>query len=293
MFDDLAAYFYENIVASYLAYRDVREKQSYGRSKDTRAAVAAATALYHLREHIPTPRRNSRKAVASVCPDYDLLGDVVNAAKHKELDRGNPRLKSSEDIYEVTVSTQYEDAEGTYFDMQKIVVVKFLDGTEKDILDCLTNVMNYWGAEFARMGIIKSYKPFNTPVTPGEVYVSRDDAQNMDMEILSGVRFKQTIKLLKFNSETGRSVPVDLTGSEVSFRIYKPACVLDLHLSHPMSGKEYTFELNLDEDESFKWHSLKTDVEREDFVNRLATERQDEIGKLLAAKLAEESVDAS
>lgn len=289
MFDDLAAYFYENVVASYMAYREVREKQSFGRSKDTRTAVSAATALYHLREHIPTPRQKERKAIADVCPDYDVLGDVVNAAKHKELNRGNPKIKSAEDIYEVTISTQYEDSEGTYFDMQKMVVVRFLDGTEKDILDCLTSVMNYWGNEFFLMGIIKSYKQFDIPAAPSEVYVSRADAKRLDTEITRGVRFKQIMRLLKFNSATGKSEPIDLTDSKIRYRIYKPEYVLDLHLLHPTNGKEYTIELKLDEDESLEWRSLKTDAEREAFLSQLARERQEEIRKLLAEKLEEES----
>lgn len=289
MFDDFAAYFYENIVASYVAYRDVRENETHGRSQDTRAALVAATALYHLREHIPTTKQKTRKEIASECPDYDVLGDVVNAAKHRELDRGAPKLRSAEDIYELTVITQYEDSEGTYSDAQKVVMVKLLDGTEKDILECLTNVMNYWGNEFVRLGFSESYKPFDIPPGPGEVYVSRDAARGLGTEIIRGVRFKQTIKLQKFNSATGKLGPFDLTGYRPRYRIYKPSYVVDIYLSHPTTGKKYLFELKLDEDQSLEWHSLKTDGAREEFAARLAQERQEEILDLLAAKIADDS----
>ncbi len=213
MFDDLAAYFHENIVESYTSYVDVRVNQSYGRSKDMRAAVVAATALYHLREHIPSPNRKTRKEIVAACPDYDILGDVVNAAKHRELNQGQPKLTSAEDIYEVTVIIQYEDAEGLYSDVQKVVLVKLNDGTERDLLECLTNVMNYWGNEFVLMGVTKSYKPFDVPPMPGESFIPRDAAvRNINTEIIQGVRFKQTLKLLKFDAASGKSEPIDLTG---------------------------------------------------------------------------------
>lgn len=289
MFDDLAAYFHENIVASYMAYREIRDNESYGGSRDMRAAVVAATALYHLREHIPQPQRKTRNAIANECPDYDVLGDVVNAAKHRELDRGRPKLKSAEDIYELTVITQYEDADGTYPDAQKVVMVKFLDGTERDILECLTNVINYWGNEFVRFGFRESFKPFQIPPSPGERFVARDEAKRLGTEITRGIRFKQTLKLLKFDPSTGKSEPIDLTGSDLKYRIYKPSYVVDLHLSHPVTGKEYTFELKLDDDQSLEWHSLQTDSKREEFASRLAQERHDEIKALLAAKIEEDS----
>jgi hypothetical protein len=292
VFDDLAAYFHENIVASYIAYREVRDNETYGRSRDMRAALVAATALYHLREHVPKSQRKTRRAIVSECPDYDVLGDVVNAAKHRELERGKPKLKSAEDIYELTVIIQYEDPDGTYQDAQKMVVVKFLDGTEQDILECLTNVMNYWGHEFVRLGFQESYKPFEVPPSPGDVYVSRDDARRLNTEIIRGVRFKQTMKLLKYDSATGKSEPIDLTGSKLQYRISKPSYVVDLHITHRTTGKEYTFELKLDEDQSLEWHSLRTDAEREAFSERLSQERQEEIKGLLAAKLAEDSKES-
>ena len=293
MFDDLAAYFHENVVASYLVYREVRENESYGLSKDTRTAVNAATSLYHLREHISSPQRKTREAIAKECPDYDVLGDIVNAAKHRDLDRGKLRLRSAEDIYELTVITQYEDSEGTYSNAQKVVMVKLLDGTERDILECLTNVMNYWGNEFVRLGLKGSYKPFDIPLGPGEEHVSREAAKGLDTEIIQGVRFTQTMKLLKFDSTTGKSEPIDLTGSELRYRIFKPSYVINFEHSHPTTGKKCSFELKLDEDQSFEWHSLKTDAEREAFAQRLAHEKQDQIINLLAKTLGEDRGEES
>ena len=76
VFDDLRAYFYENVVATFNAYFEVKRNGLYGASRDLRAAIVAATALYHLREHIPTAHQESRAELAQICPDYDLLGDI-------------------------------------------------------------------------------------------------------------------------------------------------------------------------------------------------------------------------
>ena len=86
MFDDLTAYYHENVVASFIEYLDICNDGVAGRSRDLRAALAAASALFHLREHLPTGSL-SRTDVERFCPDYALLGDVVNASKHKALHR--------------------------------------------------------------------------------------------------------------------------------------------------------------------------------------------------------------
>ena len=85
MFDDLAAYYYDNVVTEFVDYRDASKDGVAGRSRDLRKALVAATALFHLREHLPTPRLPTRAEVEQACPEYALLGDVVNAAKHKEI----------------------------------------------------------------------------------------------------------------------------------------------------------------------------------------------------------------
>jgi len=177
MFDDLAAFFYENVVAAFTDYSKIKRDDPCGRSKDLRAALTAATALYHLREHIPGQYRKSRSDVAKLCPDYDLLGDVVNAAKHDELTLGEPQINSAEDIYEATVVTRYQDQDGEYSDAQKMVMVKLKDGSERDLFEVLTNVMNFWGRELTRYGVIKGFDPFVAPGAAGSRFVKRGDAK--------------------------------------------------------------------------------------------------------------------
>lgn len=277
MYDDLAAYFHENIVSSYVSYRSIRKNKKYGLSKDLRAAVVAATGLYHLREHVPKSHRKTRNAIAKECPDYDVLGDVVNAAKHKELNQGKPRIKSAKDMYEQIILTEFEDEEGHYTHADKLVKIRFIDGTERDLFECLTKVMNYWGREFVQMGLIDSYKPFNHDPAPGNCHIQREDAENIDLEVLRGVRFNQNILFQKFDPDKGVAVPVDLSGSSLNFRVYKPSYTINLQVTHPSTKKEYNISLGLTEKESMEFHKVETQEGCNIFIKQLAKVRQNEI----------------
>lgn len=287
MFDDLKAHFIESVVSSYLAYRSERDSQSYGRSKHLRAAITASTALYHFREHIPAPNKKSRDQTAKDCPDYHIVGDVANAAKHRVLTRGKPRLTSAEDIFERTVITLYEDDAGEYSDCQTVVMVRIAGGVERDLLEVMTNVLNYWGMFLESLGVLQEYRSFKMDPGPGEGFVPREKARGMDLELTSGVRFKQEMKLLTYNPKIGRAEPMDLTGAKARIRFYKPSYTVDVQLVRPNSGEAITFSLDLDDDESLAWHSLKTDAEREAFANQLMQERRDEILKFVARKVPE------
>src|SRR5881394_643438 len=119
MFDDIAALFHENVIAAYERYLETKESNVAGRSRDLVDALSAATALYHFREHLPAVLAKTRHQIANHCPDYDLLGDVVNAGKHRELTRGTPALTSADQIQEQLISTEYEDEQGVYRHLEK------------------------------------------------------------------------------------------------------------------------------------------------------------------------------
>jgi hypothetical protein len=72
MFDDLASYFYENVVAAFNDYLNARNSGKAGRSRDIRAATIAVTALYHLREHLPQSHSITYATICLKCPDYSL-----------------------------------------------------------------------------------------------------------------------------------------------------------------------------------------------------------------------------
>lgn len=281
MFDDLKAYFLENVVDSFVVYQSIKDDGKYGISHDLRAAVVAATALYHFREHVPHSIRKSRNMIATECPSYDLLGDIVNVSKHKILTKGRPKLMKAEDLYEQIVITSYEDDDGEYTNTEKLVEVKFVDGSKKDILEILTDVINYWGVELANQRILNSFKKFDYPAPPGSKYVPRDKASSLDIEVIQGVRFKQIMKLLKYDKTTGKAKPINLTGYKFNFKIYKPTYSVDIVLIHDKTGKTFKHTFDLSEKQASELHGLENDSQREDFMKRLALERQEEVSNLV------------
>jgi hypothetical protein len=76
--------------------------------------------------------------------DYDLLGDGVNATKHRSIRRGTPKITNATQIYEEVIVTEYKDTQGFYPGVEKKVIVKLSNGSEKDVLDVLMNVINFW-----------------------------------------------------------------------------------------------------------------------------------------------------
>ena len=114
MFDDLHAYFHENVLDTYANYLKTRKSGKSGKSHDLKSAINIATILYHLREQIPEKQRINYDELALHCPDYKLLGNIVNATKHKKINKHNPQISSAENIYEQIVRTEYEDKKGKF-----------------------------------------------------------------------------------------------------------------------------------------------------------------------------------
>lgn len=154
MFDDFATYFYENVVRSFNEYHRTKVSGVAGGSNDIRTAMAAASALFHLREHLPRSFAMSRSKAERLCADYGVLADIANTSKHRALQdstpHGAPLLKSAADLTEEIVITEYRDQEGPYKHVEKRVTAKLTDGTTRDVLEILTNVMNFLAGVLAR-----------------------------------------------------------------------------------------------------------------------------------------------
>lgn len=273
MFDDLTAYYHDNVVAAFTAYRETSKDGVAGRSRDLREAIIAATALFHLREHLPNPGAPTRAEIEQLCPDYALLGDVVNAAKHKSINQktphGSPLVSEAEKLTEHILVIEYEDAEGAYRCTQKTVVAKLADGNERNLLEVLTNVINYWEGHLHSLGILAMQRTF--VFEPPVRYRTRAECEQirLDFQIVQGHRFKQSMKLLRFDASTGQALPIDLTGSEINFRIYKPRFDFDVSLRHEASGKEYTRTVVLSDEENEILAGMATDEERQVFAANL------------------------
>lgn len=267
------AYFHDTVVLAYDEYTKQRNSGIAGRNADLRAITNAAEHLYHVREHLPDEVSATWKEICSRSADYALLGDIANALKHKKLTKGNPRLTNSENIYEETVVTTFEDKKGNYSHAETVVIAKLDDGTCHDVLDILTNVMNAWLTYFYEVGI-SSKKPKLFPIRNPHKIVKRKDARNHDFSLTKGVELTQRFKLQKFNYVTGKVEPVNLTGSKIEYRVYrKPIRIADLQAISPDGRKSLNFRIIFSDEDEKKIDKLKTKKSQGEFVKNLIHER--------------------
>jgi hypothetical protein len=263
--EELAAYFYRSVFLAYDQYRQVKNSEAMGDDRDRREAIAAATALYHLREHIPRGFRKSRAELAALCPDYDLLGDVVNAAKHGVLNHGNPRVADASSISEVMVCTRYEDREGEYYSAEKTVEVGLIDGSKRDLHEILTNVVNMWFDELHRMGAIDRRDPIQLD-RPRPV--PREDATSLPLQLTKGLQWTLQLRLQQYNYETDTIEPVDLTDAGITFTIRKPR-TFDVQMGDD-SGLLLTREVELTPEQARELDQIDDPDRRDQYLRKIA-----------------------
>jgi len=289
VFDDLASLFYHNVVSAYDHYAAIRDENTSGRNQHTRAALEASAALYHFREHLPSQYAKTRAQVVVGCPEYRLVADVTNATKHRTLIRdtseGPPLVKSAEDVEEITIVTRFEDEQGEYTDTQSVVFINCTDGVRRNLDTALTRVLNYWGNELKRWDIV-NYVPRNAPELPGTRYVPRSLARVQTKEIIQGLRFTQRIQLMRFDASKGCAVPIDLTGANIEYTIYKPRYSVDITVKSPNLDEPIKCSLDLTDEQSLAVAALKTDAERRSYINAVITEHRKEISDAMAAGAA-------
>lgn len=289
MFDDVSATFHHNVLAAYEEYVAHRDSHSSGRNAHLRTAIAASTALYHFREHLPDSLQPSFSQVLQDCPGYKLINGVANAGKHKSLKNGKPLFKNANDVSELTVVILYQDERGEYSHSQTVIDVKCTDGIIRRLDAEITLVLNYWGELLNSLGVCN----FTTrPVPPvlGSSYIALDEATlRFDLLALRGLDFKQKIQLLRFDIEAGCGVPIDLTDAKIVMNIYQsPKQIFDLTMSHPDLG-DVTVSIPFSEIENHEYHCLNSDMEREMYMSRFCETHKSEIQKLLTDRLAEKA----
>lgn len=278
MFDELLTYYLSHVVEAFVEYREADARSTTGRNLDVRRATAAAEALFHLREHLPATMALRRAQVESLCPDYGLLGDIANASKHRAITgntpHGSPLIDSAERIREQVLVILYNDDQGNYRHVCKVVNVTLVDGTHRMVLEVLTNVINFWEQYLFEKGVLSRARPFTfkDPVRAR----TRDEANdgNLDLEIIRGQALRQEFLLLNFDPATGTATPLDLTGMGVRGRIYKPRYAVDLTLTEQSTGREFTQEVELSEEEHRQLAACKSEEERNAGMCSLASVKQ-------------------
>ncbi|MET4576208.1 hypothetical protein [Ottowia thiooxydans] len=255
MFDDIHAYFHENVRAAYREFKERLTEPRAGRSTDLRLAVGACEALFHLREHLPVAHALSRAEAEARCPDLALVGDIANVSKHRNVTRptphGTPLVTSATQLQEIMSMIDYEDAEGEYQCLSKRVVAELSDGTPVDVMQALTSVLNFWETYLADIGVLEAATVHT--YDDGLGFRPRPpQAVGPTFEIVRGVRFRQSLEFMKFNPDTGRAEAINFpAGTKARMQIRKrPRHQVDLTVRHDASGRESTRTITLTEDES-------------------------------------------
>src|SRR5579871_662316 len=165
MNEEFQTFFHLRVRQPFEDYLRERKSLVSGRKRDIAAATEAAKVLYHLRERVPPPFDKTWDEVAAACPDYKLIRDVADAEKHGTLKDKNRSVCDAKQIEERIVSTLYQDAEGEYAHTEKSVWLSLTDGSSRELIAVLTNVINYWQDELHKLGLLPKLPPYPNPST--------------------------------------------------------------------------------------------------------------------------------
>lgn len=277
------AYFHDTVILAFDYYIKQRNNGLAGRNADLRAVTNAAEHLYHVREHLPEEFSITRKEMCSRIADYALLGDIANALKHKKLTMGNPRLTDSDNIYEEIIVTKFKDKKGIYSHAETVVIARLDDGTCRDVVYILTNVMNGWETYFYEVGI-SSKMPNLFPVRNPNKIVKRKDARNPNFSLTKGLELTKRYMFQEFNYANGKMEPVNLAESDIELRVYqKPSRIADLQFIHHDASKSLNFRLIFSEDDEMNFDKLKTKKSQEEFVKNLIQVRKERKCKIICS----------
>ena len=263
MYDDLKSYFVENILILLNEYLKTKKTLKFGMSNDLRAAINLSSALYHFREHFPAENKKSRKVVGDNCSDYNLLGDIVNASKHKTIDNNNPQISDSKNIYEELVHTKYIDNEGEYNHIEKTVVVNLNDNSCRNLHEININVLNMWIRELKLLGILTNTTEYN--YKSNRIPRRNKKSGKLLIQAMQNLRFGPRFKFQHYNYETKKIEPVDLTGVEINMRVYKPLHTITLTAIRN-DNEKIEIDIDLDDAELKQYNKLKSENEQTNFI---------------------------
>jgi hypothetical protein len=232
------------------------------------AATTAAKALYHFHEQFLPPRKEWQD-IARQCPDFALLRDVVDTDKHHRLRDQTRAICNSNQIEERIIIIEYRDEHGNYRHAEKSVILKLTNGTERNLLEVLTNVINYWLDELHSLGVIDKLPQYRLSSRPQPIPREECNDGRMDFHVLAGIDYTQTYQLKRWNNSTGQLEPIDIGGADLRFSVYKPRYDLDISATNNTTGQKIARTVSLDEPEHNMLRSLASDEEKNRYLMTL------------------------
>jgi hypothetical protein len=127
----------------------------YRDSLNIRRGFLAAIVLYHMADYWNQQQDNPtdeslktlRKSLIQRCPDFGIIGDVANAAKHDRLTRGQRQLSSSEQVNRTEGALIGSSPLGTaLLGEASFVMFTLDDGTSRPLIGAVRSVLLMWEA---------------------------------------------------------------------------------------------------------------------------------------------------
>jgi hypothetical protein len=270
MFENTRKYLVEYVLPSYQDFLDHRSSNDWGENQLLRKGINAATALFHIREQIPSDIRPTKKDLKHQYKDYGLVADIANVAKHHEITNDNPQISKSSQIYEAMVYTMFADEQGQYYSPQLEIFVKLDDGTEMKLINILYNAMLMWRDVLDKLGIINLavIEPIriDQPLTRDEV-----GKRTAHMSARQGEEYNWQFRMEKYNYEKNVAEPMDITGMNFQFRISKlpeqvPMCI---HITNSNTKIDFDFDIPLSKEQAAQYVSIENDEKKNAFLKKL------------------------
>lgn len=272
MFKNARKYYIENVFPSYQDFITHRASNDWGENQLLRKGVVAASALFHLREHIPDNIRPSKTDLRRQYPDYGLIGDITNVSKHRNISRDNPQITHASQIHENLRYIMFKDEEGEYWAPQLEVYVKLDNTVELKLINILYNVITMWIDILDNLGI--KTKESLEPLIIDNL-ISRDEAskRTANLQIRRGEDYQWGFRVEKYNYENKIIEPMDLTGMKFKFQILKipENAPVHIHVTNPKIGVdvELDFDIPLSEEQAKNYMRLIENEKKQKFLHEI------------------------
>jgi len=295
MFDSPRKYFFENVLASYNEFLAYRSRNEWGEDQLLRRGINAANALFHLREQIPDNIRPSKNALKSQYPDFGLIADFANVAKHHEISNDNPSISKADQIFEIMLFTHYADDQGEYTSPQIEVFVELDDGTEMKLINLLYSVMCMWRDVLDKLGIVSlsAIPPLNI-----DIPVTRDDASKKNsLHMRQGEDFKVKCRFMKYNYEKNKAEQKEMSGDNFRFWVKKLPEKATISAYYKNSNKKLVdFDVPLTKDQASQFVSIEDEDKKTAFLKKVVDENpktKDELERTIKSAYEEQKIDCS